>query len=98
MVFLELLVLVTVEFVFFQVHIVDVVFLTLNVSFLGKFCFLYNLISYLNVFHSKLVQNARCSLVIVFVIVYFLCLVVVVFHRFVLRFSETLLKRRDFRQ
>ena len=57
MVFLELLVVVTVEFVFFQVHIVDVVFLILKVTFLEKFCLLCSLISYLNVYHSELRQN-----------------------------------------
>ena len=39
MVFLELLVC-SVEFVFFQVHIVDVLFLVLIMTFLEKFCLL----------------------------------------------------------
>ena len=58
---LELLVLVTVEFVFFQVHIVDVVFLVLIMTFLEKFCLLCSLISCLNVYHSELRQNVCCS-------------------------------------
>ena len=49
--------LVTVEFVFFQVHTVDEVFLILRVTFLEKFCLLCNLVSYLNVYHSELRQN-----------------------------------------
>ena len=61
MVFLELLVLVTVEFVFFQVHIVDVVFLVLMMTFLENFYLLCNPISYLNVCHSELRQNVCCS-------------------------------------
>ena len=61
MVFLELLVLVTVEFVFFQVHIVDVVFLILKVTFLEKFCLFCSLISCLNVYHKELRQNMCCS-------------------------------------
>ena len=54
MVLLELLILLTVEFVFFQVHIVDVVFLILKVTFLEKFCLSRSLISCLNVCHSEL--------------------------------------------
>ena len=50
MVFLELLVLVTVEFVFCQVHIAGVVFLILKVTFLEKFSSLCKLISYLRCF------------------------------------------------
>ena len=49
--------LVTVEFVFFQVHIIGVVFLILRVTILEKFCLLCNLISCLNVYHSELRQN-----------------------------------------
>ena len=48
MVFLELLVLVTVEIVFFQFHIIVVVFLILKVTFFEKFCLLCSLVSYLN--------------------------------------------------
>ena len=59
MVFLELLVLVTVEFVFFQVHIAG--FVILKVTFLEKFCLLCSLSSYLNVYHSELPQNVRCN-------------------------------------
>ena len=61
MVFLELLVLVTVEFVFFQVHIVGVVFLILVVTFLEKVCMLCSLVSYLNVYNNELRQNECCS-------------------------------------
>ena len=61
MVFLELLVLVIVEFVFFQVHINDVVFLVLIMTFLEKFCLLCSLISNLSVCHNKLCQNMCCS-------------------------------------
>ena len=60
MVFLELLVLVTVEFVFFQVHIIGVVFLTLRATFLEKFCLLCSLVSYRNVYHNELRQNMCC--------------------------------------
>ena len=61
MVFLELLVLVTVEFVFFQVRIIDVVFQVLIMTFPEKFCLLCNLVSYINVCHSGLRQNVCCS-------------------------------------
>ena len=61
MVFLELLVLVTVEFVFFQVHIIGVVFLILKGTFLEKFNLLCSLVSYLNVCHNELRQNVCCS-------------------------------------
>ena len=66
MVFLELLVLVTVEFVFFQVHIFDVVFLILKVTFLEKFCLLCNLISYLNIYHSDVlfISDSSCNRVL----------------------------------
>ena len=57
MVFLELLVLVTVEYVFFQVHIIGVVFLGLKGIFLEKFCFLFSLVSYLNLYPNELPQN-----------------------------------------
>ena len=56
MVFLELLVLVTVEFVFFQVHIIGVVFLVLKGTFHEQFCLLCSLVSDLNVYHSELRQ------------------------------------------
>ena len=56
MVFLELLLRVLVEFVFFQFRIIDVVFLILIITFLEKFCILCNLISYLGVCHNELRQ------------------------------------------
>ena len=61
MVFLELLVLVIVEFVFFQVHIIDVVSLVLIMTFLEKFCLLCSLISCLNVYQNESRQNVCCS-------------------------------------
>ena len=54
--------LVTVDFVFFQVHIIGVVFLILRVTFLEKFCLLCNLVSCLIVYHSELRQNKDSSL------------------------------------
>ena len=61
MVILELLVLVTVEFALFQVHIIGVVFLVLKVKFLEKICLMCSLVSYLNVYHNELCQNVCCS-------------------------------------
>ena len=70
---------VIVEIVCFQVRIIDVVFQVLFTLFLEKFNLLYNLISYLGVCHSELHQNERCSLVIVLVNVYCLCLTILFF-------------------
>ena len=49
--------LVTVKSGFFLVHIADVVFLILRVTFFEKLCLLCNLVSYLNVYHHELRQN-----------------------------------------
>ena len=59
-VFLELLVQVIIKFVFFRVRIIDVVFRVLIMTFLEKFCLLYNLVSYLGVCHNGLRQNRCC--------------------------------------
>ena len=61
MVFLELLVLVIVESVFFQVRIIGVVFLVLIMTFLEKFSLLSSLISCLSACHNELRQNMCCS-------------------------------------
>ena len=61
---------------FFQLRIIDVVFLILIRIFLEKFCSLCYLISYLGVCHNELHQNRYCLLVTILVIVYYLCLVV----------------------
>ena len=82
-VFLELLVLAIVKSGFFLVHIVDVMFLILKIIFLEKLC---NLISCLSGCHHELRQNMCYSLVIVLVVVYFQCLVVLLFHEYFLRF------------
>ena len=47
----------TVELVFFQIHIIGVVFLTLRLTFLEKFSLLRSLVSYLNVYHNEMRQN-----------------------------------------
>ena len=59
-----------------QVRIVDGVFQILSKTFLERFYLLCSLISCLGVCHSELSQNECCSLVIVLVNVYCLCLVV----------------------
>ena len=46
------------EFVFFQVRIIDVVFRVLLKTFLEKFYFLYSLLSGVN--HDELRQNECC--------------------------------------
>ena len=60
MVFLELLVRVIVESVFFRVHIIGVVFLVLIITFLEKFYLSCDPISCLSVCHNELRQNMCC--------------------------------------
>ena len=77
-----------VKFVFFQVRIVDRVFQGLSKTFLEKFYLLCSLVSCPSVCHKELRQNECCSLVIVLVNVYCLCLVVLFFHQCFLFFQK----------
>ena len=91
MIFLELPMRVIVEFVFFQVHIIDVVFSIMIMTFLEKFCILCILFSYLGVCHNELRHNKCCSLVVILVSLYYLYLVVFFppkFLVFLRRFTE----------
>ena len=73
-------------FVFVQVHINDEAFLVMIVTFLEKFCLLYNIISCLSGCNSELHLGKFCSYVIVLVSMYSFCLVVYVSHQFFLHF------------
>ena len=86
-----------VKFVCVQVRIVDGVFQVLSKTFLEKFYLLCSLNSCLGVCHSELRKNECCSLVIVLVKEYCLCLVVLFFHQCFLCFLEILQGYMNFR-
>ena len=87
---------VIVKFVFFQVRIIDVVFQVLLKTFLEKFYILYSLVSCLGVCHTELRQIECCSVVIVLVNVYYLCLVVLFYHQCFFCFLGSLLGCMNF--
>ena len=88
-VFLVLLVRVIIAFVFVLIRIVDEVFLIQKVTFVGKFYYLYCLISFLSRYHNEFYQKRCYSLGTVLVNVCFYCHMLLVFHQVDLCFYKS---------